>query len=97
MNFRPLRDRVFIKPIPVEEMSKGGIIIPDNAKESSVDGVVVAVGTGIINRDGELVPLDVKVGDRVLYKRNGSTILEIEHEGEKYLLMSEFDVLAVIG
>jgi len=95
-NIRPLRDKVLIRPKPVEEVSKGGIIIPDTAKDSPVEGTVLAVGSGIINREGELIPLDVSVGDNVLYKKSGSTITEIEQSGEKYLIMSEYDILAVI-
>jgi chaperonin GroES len=97
MDIRPLRDKILVQPKPVEEVSKGGIIIPDTAKDAPVEGTVLAVGNGIINRDGELIPLDVKVGDSVLYKKNGNTITEIEQGNDKYLIMSEYDILAVIG
>jgi chaperonin GroES len=96
MNIKPLRDKILVQPKPVDEVSKGGIIIPETAKDSPVEGTVLAVGSGIINRDGELIPLDVSVGDSVLYKKTGQTITEIEQNGDKYLIMSEFDILAVI-
>jgi chaperonin GroES len=97
MNFRPIRDKILVKPKPVEEVSKGGIIIPETAKDAPVEGNVLAVGEGILNRDGETVPLSISIGDNILYKKNGTTITEIEHDGEKYLIMSEFDILGVIG
>jgi chaperonin GroES len=97
MNIKPLRDKILVQPKPVEEVSKGGIIIPETAKDAPVEGTVLAVGSGIINREGELIPLDVSVGDSILYKKNGSTITEIEQRGEKYLIMSEYDVLAVVS
>lgn len=96
MSIRPIRDKILVKPIPVQEMSKGGIIIPETVKDAPVQGNVIAVGEGILNRDGELVPLVVSTGDRILYKRNGQTITEIEQEGETYLIMAEFDVLGII-
>jgi len=96
-NIKPLRDRILVQPKPVEEVSKGGIIIPDVAKDAPVEGTVLAVGNGILGRDGEHIPLNVSVGDNVLYKKTGSSITEIEQNGEKYLIMSEFDILAVIG
>lgn len=97
MNIKPLRDKILVQPKPVEEVSKGGIIIPETAKDAPVEGTVLAVGSGIINRDGELIPLDVSVGDSVLYKKTGQTITEIEQNGDRYLIMSEFDILAVIS
>jgi chaperonin GroES len=97
MNIKPLRDKILVQPKPVEEVSKGGIIIPETAKDAPVEGTILAVGSGIINRDGEHIPLDVKVGDSVLYKKTGQTITEIEQNGDKYLIMSEFDILAVIS
>lgn len=96
MNIRPLRDKVIVKPRPVEEMSKGGIIIPDTAKDAPVEGTVVAVGSGILNRDGNIVPLEVKIGDKVLYRKNAQTATEIEAGGEEYFIMSELDILSVI-
>jgi len=96
MNIRPIRDKILVKPIPIQEMSKGGIIIPETVKDAPVEGDVISVGGGIINRDGELVPLVVSAGDRILYKKNGQTITEIEQDGETYLIMAEFDVLGII-
>lgn len=97
MNVKPLRDKILVKPKPVEEVSAGGIIIPETAKDVPVEGTILAVGSGILTRDGDHIPLDVSVGDIILYKKNGTTITEIEQGGEKYLIMSEYDVLAVIG
>jgi chaperonin GroES len=97
MNVKPLRDKILVKPKPVEEVSSGGIIIPETAKDSPVQGTILAVGSGILTRDGDHIPLDVSVGDNILYKKNGTTITEIEQGGEKYLIMSEYDILAVIG
>lgn len=97
MNIRPLRDKVIVKPRPVEEMSKGGIIIPDTAKDAPVEGTVVAVGSGILNRDGNVIPLEVNVGDNILYRKNAQTVTEIEVGGDKYLIMSEIDILSVVS
>jgi chaperonin GroES len=97
MTVKPLRDKILVKPKPVEEVSAGGIIIPETAKDVPVEGTILAVGSGILTRDGDHIPLDVSVGDSILYKKNGTTITEIEQGGEKYLIMSEYDVLAVIG
>ena len=97
MNIRPLRDKVLVRPLPVEEVSKGGIIIPETAKDAPVEGTVIAVGDGILNREGHVIPLAVSVGNSVLYKKNGQTITEIEKDGEKYLIMTEFDILAILG
>lgn len=96
MDIRPLRDKVVVKPLPVEEVSKGGIIIPETVKDAPVEGTVVAIGGGILNRDGNVVPLEVKVGDKVLYRKNAQTATEIETGGEEYFIMSELDILAVI-
>jgi len=96
MNIKPLRDKVVVKPRPVEEMSKGGIIIPETVKDVPVEGTIVAVGNGILTRDGNIIPLDVKVGDKILYKKNGQTVTEIEVDGDMYLIMSEMDILSVV-
>ena len=94
MNFRPLHDRILIKRIEEAETVKGGIIIPDSAKEKPQEGEVVAVGTGKKNEDGKIVPLDVKAGDRILFgKYSGS---EIKMDNEEYLILKEEEVLGVV-
>ena len=94
MKFRPLHDRVVVRRIEGEEKTKGGIIIPDTAKEKPMEGEVVAVGPGARDESGKLVPLDVKAGDRILFgKWSGS---EIKLEGEDLLIMKESDVLGVL-
>jgi chaperonin GroES len=94
MNFRPLHDRILIKRIEEEETVKGGIIIPDSAKEKPQEGEVVAVGNGKKNEDGKVVPLDVKAGDRILFgKYSGS---EIKMEDKEYLILKEEEVLGVV-
>ncbi len=94
MKIRPLQDRVIVKRIAEEEKTKGGIIIPDTAKEKPQEGKVVAVGKGKANEDGKVVPLDVKVNDRILFgKYSGS---EINIDGEEHLIMREEDILGVI-
>lgn len=94
MKIRPLQDRVIVKRIEEEEKTKGGIIIPDTAKEKPQEGKVVAVGKGKLNDDGKVVPLDVKVNDRILFgKYSGS---EIVIDGEEHLIMREEDILGVV-
>ena len=94
MKIRPLQDRIIVKRIEEEEKSKGGIIIPDTAKEKPQEGKVVAVGKGKANDDGKITPLDVKVNDRILFgKYSGS---EINIDGDEHLIMREEDVLGVI-
>ncbi len=94
MKIRPLQDRVIVKRIEEEEKSKGGIIIPDTAKEKPQEGKVVAVGNGKLNDDGKITPLDLKVNDRILFgKYSGS---EINIDGEEHLIMREDDILGVI-
>ena len=94
MKIRPLQDRVILKRIEEEEKSKGGIIIPDTAKEKPQEGKVVAVGKGKVNDDGKITPLDVKVNDLVLFgKYSGS---EVNIDGEEHLIMREEDILGVI-
>ncbi|MBI2351724.1 MAG: co-chaperone GroES [Deltaproteobacteria bacterium] len=94
MKIRPLQDRVIVKRIEEEEKTKGGIIIPDTAKEKPQEGRVVAVGKGKVNEDGKIIPLDVKVNDRVLFgKYSGS---EINIDGEEHMIMREEDILGVI-
>jgi chaperonin GroES len=94
MKIRPLQDRVIVKRIAEEEKTKGGIIIPDTAKEKPQEGKVIAVGKGKTNDDGKLIALDVKVGDKILFgKYSGS---EIKLNGEEHLIMREEDILGVI-
>jgi chaperonin GroES len=94
MKIRPLQDRVIVKRIEEEEKSKGGIIIPDTAKEKPQEGRVVAVGKGKVNDDGKITPLDVKVNDRVLFgKYSGS---EINIGDEEHLIMREEDILGIV-
>jgi chaperonin GroES len=94
MNIRPLHDRVIVQRIKEEEKTKGGIIIPDTAKEKPQEGKVVAVGAGKILDNGSKVALDVKVGDKILFGKYSGT--EIKIEGDEYLMMREDDILGVI-
>jgi chaperonin GroES len=94
MKVRPLNDRIIVKRLEEEEKTKGGIIIPDSAKEKPIEGKVIAVGDGRINKDGKKIPMEIKKGDRVLFAKYGGT--EIKMDGEEYLMMKEDDVLAVI-
>lgn len=94
MKIRPLQDRVIIKRIAEEEKSKGGIIIPDTAKEKPQEGKVIAVGKGKVNDDGKLIPLDVKVNDRILFGKYSGT--EINIDGEEHLIMREEDILGIL-
>ena len=91
---KPLGDRVFIKVSPAEEKTAGGILLPDNAKEKPQVGEVVAAGPGKRNDDGEYSPLEVKVGDSVLYSKYAGT--DVKLAGEEYVLLSEKDILAVV-
>ena len=94
MKIRPLQDRVIVKRVAEEEKSKGGIIIPDTAKEKPQEGKVVAVGKGKVDDTGKLRPLDVKAGDRILFGKYSGT--EIKLEGEEHLILREDDILGVI-
>jgi chaperonin GroES len=94
MAFRPLHDRIVVRRIDAEEKSKGGIIIPDTAKEKPQEGEVVAVGPGARNDKGDLVALDVKAGDRILFGKWSGT--EVKIDGEDLLIMKESDVMGVI-
>ena len=94
INIRPLRDRLIIKRLNEEEKTKGGIIIPDSAKEKPQEAEVVAVGTGRLNEDGKVVPLEVKVGDRILFSKYSGS--EIKLDGEEYLIIREDDIQAVL-
>ena len=94
MKIRPLNDRVLVKRLAEEEMTKGGIIIPDSAKEKPAEGEIVAVGSGKLNDKGERVAVDLKVGEKVLFSKYGGT--EVKIEGEDYLIMREDDILGVV-
>jgi len=94
MKLRPLNDRILLKRVEEKEVTKGGIIIPDTAKEKPAEGKIVAVGQGALNNEGVRVPLEVKKGDRILFGKYGGQ--EITVEGEEYLIMSEQEVLCVI-
>lgn len=94
MKIKPLGDHVLVKPMEEEEVKKGGIIIPDTAKEKPSKGEVIAVGPGKVMEDGKRKAIEVKVGDKVLYQKYGGT--EIKIEDEEYIIMSEDDILAVI-
>jgi chaperonin GroES len=94
VKIRPLQDRVILKRIEEEEKTKGGIIIPDTAKEKPQEGKVVAVGKGKANENGKITPLDVKVNDRVLFGKYSGT--EINIDGEEHLIVREEDILGVI-
>ena len=94
MQVRPLHDRVLVKRFVEEEKSKGGIIIPDTAKEKPIQGEVIAAGTGRVTEDGKVRPLEVKKGDKVLFGKYSGT--EIKIDGEEYLMMREEDILGII-
>ena len=94
MKIRPLGDRVLIKRVAEEEKTKGGIIIPDTAKEKPQEGKVIAVGKGKTNEDGKVTPLDVKAGDRILFSKYSGT--EIKLIGEEHLILREEDILGII-
>ena len=94
MKFRPLHDRVVVRRIEQEEKTKGGIIIPDTAKEKPQEGQVVAAGPGARGEDGKILPLDVKAGDRVLFGKWSGT--EVKIDGEELLIMKESDLLGII-
>lgn len=95
MNLIPLRDRVLVKPFKPEEVSSGGIIIPDTAKEKPVQGEVLAVGNGRIADDGNQIPMTVSVGDNVLFAKFGGTPISI-NGGEELLILNESDILGIL-
>lgn len=95
MKFRPLHDRVVVRRVTTDEKTAGGIIIPDTAKEKPMEGEIVAVGTGARNEKGEVVALDVKAGDRVLFGKWSGT--EVKIDGEELLIMKESDILGIVG
>jgi len=94
MKVRPLHDRLLVKRIEEEEKTKGGLIIPDTAKEKPMEGKIIAAGKGKLDEDGKLRPLDVRKGDRVLFSKYSGT--EIQLEGDEHLIIREDDVLAVL-
>jgi chaperonin GroES len=94
MKIRPLQDRVIVKRLEEEEKTKGGIIIPDTAKEKPQEGKVIAVGKGKVTEDGKLIPMDVKVGDKILFGKYSGA--EIKIAGEEHLIMREEDILGII-
>src|SRR5438093_12119252 len=95
INIKPLGDRVLVKPLEEKELKKGGIIIPDTAKEKPQEGEVVALGTGKVDEEGKKVEFTVKKGDKVLISKYGGT--EIKIDNENYLIMREDDILGIIG
>ena len=94
MKFRPLHDRVVIRRLSAEEKTSGGIIIPDTAQEKPMEGEVIAVGPGARNEQGQIVVLDVKTGDRILFGKWSGT--EVKLDGEELLIMKEFDIMGII-
>ena len=94
MKLRPLQDRILVKRVEEEQTTKGGIIIPDTAKEKPAEGKVMAVGNGKVGDDGKRIALEIKKGDRILFGKYAGT--EVKIEGEEYLIMREDDVLGVI-
>jgi chaperonin GroES len=95
MKLRPLQDRILVQRVKEEEQTKGGIIIPDTAKEKPAEGKVVAVGKGKLDESGKRIALEVKKGDRILFGKYSGT--EVKMEGEEYLIMREDDVLGIIS
>ena len=94
MNLKPLGDRIVVKAAPHEEMTKGGLVLPDTIKEKPVEGIVVAAGCGKVMDDGSRQAMEVKVDDRIIYSKYSGT--EIKLDGQDYLILSERDVLAVV-
>lgn len=94
MKIQPLGDRVLVEPLKEGEIKKGGIIIPDSAKEKPTEGKVIAVGTGKLDKDGKKLPFNVKIGDKVLMPKYGGT--EVKFDGHEYQIMREEDILGVI-
>ena len=94
LNLKPLGDRVLVEPVEEKETKKGGIIIPDTAKEKPTEGIIRALGTGKVDDNGKKVPFEVKVGDRVLVSKYGGT--EVKLDGKEYKILSTDDILAVI-
>ena len=95
VSIKPLEDRIVVKSLEAEQTTASGLVIPDTAKEKPQEGEVLAVGPGRIDDKGNRVPLDISVGDRVIYSKYGGT--EIKHKGDEYLILSARDVLAIVG
>ncbi|CAB4734219.1 MULTISPECIES: co-chaperone GroES [Nocardioides] len=96
VNIKPLEDRIVVKPLDAEQTTASGLVIPDTAKEKPQEGEVVAVGPGRFNEDGdERIPMDVSVGDKVIYSKYGGT--EVKYGGDEFLILSARDVLAIVG
>ncbi|NJL19171.1 MAG: co-chaperone GroES [Bdellovibrionaceae bacterium] len=95
LKFKPMGDRVLVKPLEEQESKKGGIIIPDTAKEKPQEGKIVALGTGKKDEDGKVIAFEVKKGDKILFSKYGGT--EVTIDDEKYLIMREDDILGVIA
>ncbi|MCP3676317.1 MAG: co-chaperone GroES [Deltaproteobacteria bacterium] len=94
MKIRPLQDRILIKRLDEEEMTKGGIIIPDSAKEKPMEGEIIATGNGKVDESGKRVPLEVKVGDKVMYSKYSGT--EVTIDGAEHLIVREDDILGIV-
>ena len=95
INIKPLEDRIVIKQVEAEQTTASGLVIPDTAKEKPQEGEVLAVGPGRIDDNGNRVPLDVNVGDKVIYSKYGGT--EVKYGGDEYLILSARDILAIVG
>ena len=96
VNIKPLEDKILVQAVEAETTTASGLVIPDTAKEKPQEGEVVAVGPGRFNEDGdERIPMDISVGDRVIYSKYGGT--EVKHGGQEYLILSARDVLAIVG
>ena len=95
VNIKPLEDRIVVKPLDAEQTTASGLVIPDTAKEKPQEGEVLAIGPGRIDDNGNRVPLDLSVGDKVIYSKYGGT--EVKYAGEEYLILSARDVLAVVS
>jgi chaperonin GroES len=96
VNIKPLEDRIVVKALDAEQTTASGLVIPDTAKEKPQEGEVIAVGPGRFNEDGdERIPMDISVGDKVIYSKYGGT--EVKYSGEEYLILSGRDVLAIVG
>ena len=95
VNIKPLEDRIVVKTLEAEQTTASGLVIPDTAKEKPQEGEVLAVGPGRVDDNGQRIPLDVEVGDKVIYSKYGGT--EVKYAGEEFLILSARDILAVLG